>query len=401
MRRVAWLLAGLTALYIAVGCGGKFKLPTETPGIISESHSYLREATWSGMTGVRDLVYVPQGIGGTLYILFNNGVGAPDNRIRSYARFDGDGTPSPRPGYNFSGLFNPVAMCFGGDGFGTADNRIYVLDQGDTCLARSKPGRPCTYQDWTPNDPARVFDLEHYWRVREYQLTFGAQGAIPETVSTFTDTSVAYVHGIAADAQGRVYVSCLTIQLVPDPVNPVNTDRAFVWAVRRYLRGPRYPGVFPGDKQMPGCNWHRDTTWTVGEGAGEGFLRDPQGIFWSPSYTGALFVCDNKDVGNSWVQELSDQLSSTPLLARHVEGPYPGFQVPEDVTADLAGFFYVADTQNGRVMRFDPGGQFVQRVDIKPDTTYLRRPNTVAADDSLVYVGDSVLGIVVRYKRLL
>jgi hypothetical protein len=400
MRRVALLLAGLVALHLFAGCGGKFKMPTEIPsGAPSADKSYLREATWTGMGGVRDLVYVPQGIGGTVYVLFNTGVGSGNNFIRSYPRFANDPPPA-RPGYDFGSLFNPVAMCFGGDGFGSADNRIYVLDQGDTCLARSKPGRPCTYQDWTPNDPARVFDLEHYWRVREDALTYGSQGAIPETVSTFTDTSVAYVHGIAADAQGRVYVSCLTIQLVPDPVNPVLTTRSFVWAVRRYLRGPRYPGVFPGDKQMPGSNWHRDTTWTVGEGAGDGFVRDPRGIFWSSVGNGALFVADNKDVGNSWVQKLSDQLSSTPLLARHVEGPYPGFQIPEDVTADLAGFFYVADTQNRRVLRFDPGGELVQRVDLKPDPPYLRGPTSIAADDSLVYVGDPVLGVVVRYKRL-
>ena len=406
MRRVAWLLAGLVALFLFASCGGKFKLPMETPGQISANKSYLREATWTGMRGVSDLVYVPQGIGGTLYVLFNDGVGMGSNRIRSYARFAPDGAPAPRPGYDFGFLFNPVAICYGGDGLGTADNRIYVLDQGDTCRARSDPQNGCEPKfhldpvgnvvvDW----PANVVDFEHYWRVREYSLTYGGQGAIPETVSTFTDTSVAWVQGIAADAQGRVYISCLTIQNLPDPNNFSIKTRAFVWAIRRYLHGPPASGTNPF---MPGSNWHRDLTWSLSEGAGDGFVRDPRGIFWSASSVGGggVFACDTKDVGNSWVQEVSDQDSSRLLLPRHVVGPFPGFQNPQDVTADLAGFFYVADTDNRRVLRFDSQGEFIQRVDLKPDTTYLQRPTSVAADDSLVFVGDPVLGVVIRYKRL-
>jgi hypothetical protein len=62
---------------------------------------------------------------------------------------------------------------------------------------------------------------------------------------------------------------------------------------------------------------------------------------------------------------------------------------------------YVADTGNRRVLRYGPDQSYVQRVDVEADAQgqALVNPIAVAADDSLVYVGDRTLGKVIRYKR--
>jgi hypothetical protein len=51
------------------------------------------------------------------------------------------------------------------------------------------------------------------------------------------------------------------------------------------------------------------------------------------------------------------------------------------------------------VLRFDSSGDFVQRVDIEPDSLQLVDPVTVAADDSIVYIGDPGRGRITRYRR--
>ena len=50
-----------------------------------------------------------------------------------------DARPEAYSEVAFPGLFNPVALCAGGDGGGSSNSRIYVLDQGDSCIARTNP----------------------------------------------------------------------------------------------------------------------------------------------------------------------------------------------------------------------------------------------------------------------
>jgi hypothetical protein len=59
------------------------------------------------------------------------------------------------------------------------------------------------------------------------------------------------------------------------------------------------------------------------------------------------------------------------------------------------------DAGNQRVVRFDGDGGYVQTVNVENDAfgRTLVSPVTVAADDSLVFVGDPALGEVIRYKR--
>src|SRR5207249_12040487 len=143
------------------------------------------------------------------------------------------------------GLFNPAALCVGGDGLGGASNRVYVLDQGDTCLAKTRGS--------TGTCGGRfITDLQYFWRVREYGLLGG------DTPSTFTDTTLAWVSGVAADDDGSVYVAGGAIVVTPTNTPGVFT-RVFVNKIYKYRRGPRYPDVVPDERTMPGAHRHRAT----------------------------------------------------------------------------------------------------------------------------------------------
>ncbi len=394
MRRALLLLALAPLALAAAGCGGRFAMPTENRDRqIPSDKSYAIQATWTGMNGIRDIL-LTQGSGTQLFLLFNHGGTGTDPRgeVLSYARMKPDGPQVPLPGIAFAGLFNPVALCAGGDGAGHTANRIFVLDQGDTTMARVNPltgvhgdttglsGMPNTY--WMINN---VSHLEFYPRVREYGLLGG------DTLSTFVDTTMAFVNGIAADDQGRVYVSGAAIVWVPDALNPSLKTRSFVWHITRYARGnhPQQGHQY----YMPGCNWYRDTTW-VDEGSGLGTTMDPRGMQWAPVGTGgALYFAD---FGKNWAQKAHGDVRATGYW--YVEqAENLSLLGPLDVAADPAGFLYVADTGSQRVLRFDDTGAYVQRVNVEGPA--LLSPATVAADDSLVFVGDPATAQVMRYKR--
>ena len=71
------------------------------------------------------------------------------------------------------------------------------------------------------------------------------------------------------------------------------------------------------------------------------------------------------------------------------------------MTADLAGFFYVVDRDNRRVLRYDLSGEYIQRVDVETnaDALPLLDPISIAVDDSLAYVADRGRNEVIRYRR--
>jgi sugar lactone lactonase YvrE len=372
-RAIVVTVLALASLLELAGCGTPFSLPTETRNRqYSTDKSYQIKATWTGMDGIADLL-LTQGIGSQLFLLFQRpGVGtAPRGEVSGYAIKARPPSPSRLPGIDFLHLFNPHALCASG-------GRIFVLDQGDTSLARD------------PDPQRRVSDLSVYWRVREYGLLGG------DTTTTFTDTSFAYVQGIAADDQGRVYVSGSAIVLVPDAQDPRILTRLFQYRIRRYLRVA--PGSVTPDPYMPGTDrWVRDLNYIVEDGSGLGTLTDPRGIYWSTATGPALFAAD---LGKGWIQKLSDYTSSTAFFK--IDAGQDSVLIgPQDVAVDLLGFIYVADTDNRRVLRYDPFGQFVQRVNVETDADHLplNNPVAVAADDSLVFVADRALGRVVRYER--
>jgi hypothetical protein len=393
MRRLLALavVAGFSALGM-LGCGSKFPLPTENREGrgYSSDNSYQMVATWkfNGGDSIADIL-LTQGSGSQLFLLFNHagsGLG-PRGAVHGYALKAKPPTPPPLAGINFPRLFVPAALA-------ASRSHVFVLDQGDTCMARLNPETGTCTTDSLHVWDNKITDLASYWHVREYGLLGG------DTLSCFTDTSLAYVRGIAVDAQERVYVSGSVIVLLSDPQDARIKTRILQFRVNRYLK------VTPGtgnDPYMPGTDrWVRDQNYIVEEGSGLGTLSDPRGLYWSPGALGGgsqgLFAAD---FGKNWVQKLSDAQSSTGQFLIDADSSGSNLNGPVDVATDLASFIYLTDTGKGRVLRYDPLGQFVQRVDVEKDSDGrpLVVPIAVAADDSLVYVGDRDGNRVIRYQR--
>jgi hypothetical protein len=255
MRRL-FAIGMLLAVVALTGCGTDYKLPTESPKgrAVPSDGSYQMLSTWTGMNDVQDIL-LTQGTSSQLFILFNHGGSGTTSRgeVRAYALT----RPEVLAGYDFhvpaDTPFNPVALASGGDGVAaSANNRIYVLSRGDTCLARQNPNTG-NCSDTTGGFRNKVTHLEYYWRVFEYHLLAG------DSVSSFTDTTMAYVSGVAADAMGRVYVGGIAIVSVPSQIDPTLSERVYQSRVYRYVHGG-------SDPNMPGANWHRDQSWQVEEG---------------------------------------------------------------------------------------------------------------------------------------
>lgn len=383
MRRLASILTVL-AIALTFGCGAEYKLPTETPGgaPIPSDGSYAMLATWEGLDGIQDILLWQS----QLFLLFNTGgTGGPSIPRGNVQQFTLT-RPEPVSTAWFvppTGLFNPVALA-------ATNDRLLVLDQGDTCLARYNPAFNTCDAGAIHNNPIR--DFSAWWRVREYPI--GGN----DTISTFTDTTFAMVYGVAADAAGYVYVSGVAVVLDTSATNSNIRTRKFVSRIYRYARGPRYPGVVPADRYMPGSNWHRDTTWFVYDGTGTSSVSDPRGMEWTTSGLQALLVADR---GNNKAKLVSTQNPGVGFVG--IDGSETGSNLdhPTDVSVDLAGYLYIVDGPNKRVLRYSPNGEFIQFLNTEPNAQGLdlEDPVSVGVDDSMAYIGDRGRGQVIRYKR--
>lgn len=381
MRKLTGIAALLLLVSFVASCGTGFKLPTESrvrsvPG----NGTYERIDTWPGLARIAD-VYLTKNenpANEQLFLLFQT-VGPDTGSVLAYPL----ATQNPFT-YRYRGLQNPVALC-------ATSTRLFVLDQGDSCLARRNPatGKCDTTgnfllprSQWWIN---RVAYLEYNWRVREYFLD-------GDTASTFTDTTMAWVQGIAVDDQERVYVSGLFFEVVQTA--SFEYSRKLVWRIHRYLRGG-------GDSNMPGCNWHRDPVYIVTQGSGLSTVSDPHGLDWGPDAGGALYVADT---GNSRGLRRSDPPSLVTDFSM-VASEIGDIGIPPDICVDLAGYIYVVDRENAQVVRYRSAGQgqseFVQRVDIEPsrDGIFIAAPVAVAADNDLVYVADGQRGELAIFRR--
>jgi DNA-binding beta-propeller fold protein YncE len=364
------------------GCGTSFKLPTENRvnPVIPGQGTYQRIATWDGMTNIQDILLTPSG---ELFLLFQDDV-AKTGEVRRYPQSVPNPISAP-----LAGLRNPAAVCFGA-------NRIFVLDQGDSTAARAN--FPCTYYaEYRPDVDTTtvpmlgfsrpIADRAAYWHVREYLLD-------GTPVDAFTDTSFAWVNGIAADAAGRVYVSGVIMFCRVDPFNERVRALEYRYRIRRYERGS-------GDRFVTDGPWRRDRSYYLVEGTGFGSTRDPRGMQWAAPQGSALYFAD---AGNNQVQRYGDPVGGAWSFKLDIGGAGTDSMLlaqPLDVAVDSTGYVYVTDSGNLRVLRYDPDGNFVQRVDRNPDdvTAPLVRPVSAAADNRQVYVADRGAGQVLRYWR--
>lgn len=378
--RLLPLVALLALPATLAGCGGTLKLPTETRGFIPADSSYQILSVFTGFADIQAVELTPVG---EMFVLFNRGGSGTASRgeIGQYAL--ANGTPISR---TWPTLYNPYAIASGRD-------TIYVLDRGDTCLARTNLRTGSCDHDSASG--GRVTNLSVYWRVVQIAR---APSGIYDTVSTFTDTTMAWVNGVTVDSQGRVYVSGLAIVNVPDPLDNRIRTRSFLPRVWRYDHGPRYVGVSPNDPNMPGAAWHRDSTWAITNGTGFGFVTNSIDVHWSPVGGTGVFVTD---AGQNTVKRISDLIGNSAYFQVQPDQlEVDGVDVadPGDVTGDASGFFYFVDSGNRRVLRYDPQGQYVQQVD---PTHQLVDPVALAANDTLVYVADRTPGKLYRFKRRL
>lgn len=341
----AAMLAGLP------GCGGKFALPTETPGgTIPEKGSYAYTGTLDGLSNPTD-VLVTLGIGTpVVYVAFDS------STVHAYPQYFNNFGPTNPLSYTFSGFYRPIKVCQG-------PARIFVLDAGDTTLGRT--------------------DLSKAPGFLMYALDGGPAQA------TVRDTSLASVRGIASDDVGNVYVSCIAREFVrDDPQDERRRTFKFVSRVYRYVGSPSFV---------------RDANFFVDDGQGLGTVFEPRDCFVVPFQTSVphLYVADTgKDIVQRMVIEDN---AGEPLPAIALDGNQSGvpFVVPTDFVADEQGFMFVADPGNRRVVRYSPVGDYVQKVNVELDRfdDSLHVPVAVSADDSLVYVADSATGRITAYKR--
>jgi hypothetical protein len=392
MRRVMVVLGLITAA-LAIACGGRFKLPTEIRAqtIIPTDKTYAMIATWRGLDHVRDIM-MTRGTGSQLYILFNdpNLTGPPSvprGRVSLYPFTQP--VPIGPPFFDPPrGLFNPVALA-------SAQALLFVLDEGDSCMAKLDPLRGSCQADTTRNGRrSQIYDYTATWRVRVFPITGG------DTISTFTDTSFAFVRGVAADDQGNVYVAGLAVVLDTLTTDQRIRTRKFASRIYRYARGPRYPGVVPNDVLMPGANWHRDTTWVVVDGTGTSSVQDPRGIQWTPTRGGALLVADRQNNKAKLIGTYGQDVGLVKMDGSETPTG-TNFNSPENVAIDESGDLYIVDRQNRRVLRYDGNGNFIVQVNTEPnaDGQTLLDPVAVGVNDSMAYVADAGRAQVIRFKR--
>jgi DNA-binding beta-propeller fold protein YncE len=323
------------------------------------------------MNGVEDVLLTPSK---ELFLLFRTAA-RDSGWVEEWALGLGS-----RLSTRFPGVSNAAAIAFGA-------NQLFVLDQGGTAAARVT--RATEYQ--SDCGPVQVFNrpianVSRYLHVRAFNLNGAAAGS-------FTDTSFLWVNGIAADAAGRVYVGGILGLCIVDPFNPFIRTFGSEFRIRRYERGTN-------DGSVIGTGWRRDPSYELVEGTGIGSTRDPRGMHWAMTEGSALYFAD---AGNQEVQKFADPASGGSSFKIDFGGSGADslhLDDPIDVAVDSAGYIYVADLGNTRVLRYDPNGNFVQPVDIEGDGTGdLVRPIAVAADNEEVFVADPARTVVVRYRR--
>jgi hypothetical protein len=388
--RCPTLVLCAAVLGLVLGCGGQLDLPTErrSNSPVPNDKSYAMLATWKRMDGIRDIV-ITRGIGAQLFMVFNHGgTGGPqtprgDVKLYPFTQPVSIGSPFFDPPKT---LFNPIAIA-------AAQNRLFILDEGDSCMAKFDPLRLTCKPDETHDGRQDIIqDYSATWHVREYTTTGG------ETLSTFTDTTFAIVSGVAADDAGRVYVTGLAVVLDTLSTDQRIRTRKFKSRIYRYARGQRYPGV--NDVYMPGANWHRDTTWNVLDGTGTSSVSDPRGATWTPTRGGAVLVADRANNKVKLIATFTAGVGITKMDGSETPSG-TSFNGPEGVAVDESGYLYIVDRLNQRVLRYDTYGNYIQDVNVEKneDNLPLLDPIAVGVDDSLAYVADPGRNQVIRYKR--
>jgi len=193
-------------------------------------------------------------------------------------------------------------------------------------------------------------------------------------IQSFTNPKWRSIGGITVDSDLTLYIA---VQ-VPDPSDPSGV----------VLRGEVHRFGRTGDPMDPLSE----------SGTGLGFVVDPLDLYFD---TEDLLVVDRSQ---GRVAKLDIDLPNTGLFQIPPLGsPEALFANPADVVSDVNRYIYVADTDNHRVLRFDPSGAFADTVLSLtfPDDDgvgEILSPFAIEADEDEVWIADRAGGRVVILK---
>ena len=119
------------------------------------------------------------------------------------------------------------------------------------------------------------------------------------------------------------------------------------------------------DEYVASPDAYRPSAYILGSTLGIDNFRDPQGLFVRDK---RIYVCDSGnnrivliDVDEEFNHSLVSIVSS--VMIEGVESP---FNYPTDIFVSRDGFFYIADTNNNRVLKLDSGWNYILTI-TKPD----------------------------------
>jgi hypothetical protein len=175
----------------------------------------------------------------------------------------------------------------------------------------------------------------------------------------------------------------------PAPIDSgIVRDAAFV-AVGGIAADPDSAFVYVADmgantvtKHLPSATGGRRVATLAAPGNGDHFVQQPRGLY---AFGDSLLVADT---GKNWVQVISTRvpLAGRGQVAGTAEAPLL-LRDPLDVWVDAAGYFYVSDSGNSRVLKLTPAG-IVKEVVTEQDARAAARPTAIAATDTRVWVAD-------------
>lgn len=360
--RTAAACAVLSLWCVALGgCGEKFELPNQTPATVTPGEdTYFVKFRWSGFAGATDVLMTHGG----QVLVAEPRPGAPDSaRVRIYQRSKVNPTPT---GVELPDLARPVRLAEG------HRDTLFVLDAAE----------PPAVRRYSP-DGLRHLDSfsDDAWRsVVDDTSRVGAG------IERVTNTTIV-MRGIAADVENNVFVAWIdsTSHLDRNLLDPTGADTTRTLVVTNTIAKYSVDGI-PLETIATG-------------GSGTGFVDGPGGI--QASGDGLFFA----DVHKNWIQFVDADAPASPRF--FIDGlavtDDPGFDAPLDVAADDSGSIYVADTGNGRVLRFDRDGAFDQRVDLAAGGNgggagEAVEPVALTANTQLVYVLDRALGEILVFE---
>jgi alpha-tubulin suppressor-like RCC1 family protein/sugar lactone lactonase YvrE len=186
----------------------------------------------------------------------------------------------------------------------------------------------------------------------------GAQG------STDGDASTARFNnpkGITTDATGKIYVSDTTNNTIRAiTLNPVSittlaglsgvTNSSAVYHSNSLIIAGQFGGVYSTTAPTP------DRPFDVQPAIGDILLNGPTGLIADGAQS--LRVADTGNASIVHVDLTQSSATRTGLegVAGHRDGTNPMFTGPRDITKDVAGNLYIADTGNSAIRKITPAG---------------------------------------------